>query len=122
VEFVCFINQIRLGAPRPFQTCLIFNPSQIFGAYNTQIPSQTWFNTNPSPWIVPNPWQYQGKSIPSLYQPFPSFPQFQNPQWNRPPQGWRPKKFQQLALMPPPPQPNNTIQNSAPSKQPQLLA
>jgi hypothetical protein len=101
---------------------LSFNPSQHFGAYNTQIPSQPWYNPNPSPWIVPNPWKYQGKPIPSPYQPFPSFPQNQNPQWNHPPQGWRPQNFQQPALMPPPPQPNNTIQNSVPPKQPQLPA
>jgi len=92
VESICFTNQRRPGGPRPFQTdtYLNFNPSQHFGAYNTQISSQTWYNPNPSPWIVPNLWKYHRKPIPSPYQSFPSLPQKQNPQWNHPPQGWRP--------------------------------
>jgi hypothetical protein len=47
-------------------------------------------------------------------------PQNQNPQWNQSLEGWRPKNFQQLTLMLPP-KSNNTIQNSAPPKQPQIF-
>jgi hypothetical protein len=122
VESLYFINQRRHGAPRPFQTCLNFNPAQNFGAYNTQISSQQWYNPNPSPWKNTNPWKYQEPPIPPPYQSFPSMPQNQNPQWSQPLQGWRPQNFQQPTLMHPPPQPNNTIQNSVPPKQPQLPA
>jgi hypothetical protein len=34
--------------------------------------------------------------------------------------GWRAPNFQQPKLIPPPPQPNNTTQNSFPPKQPQI--
>jgi len=36
-------------------------------------------------------------------------------QWSQPPQGWRPQNFQ-YALLPPPPQPNNTKNNVPPKK------
>jgi len=49
-------------------------------------------------------------------------PRNQNPQWSQPLRGWRPQNFQKPALMPPPPQINNTTQNSVPPKQPQLPA
>jgi hypothetical protein len=57
---------------KTFQTGLNSNPSQHFGAYNTQMPSQPWYNPNPYPWIVQDPWQYQGQPIPSPYQAFSS--------------------------------------------------
>jgi hypothetical protein len=52
------------GAPRPFQIGFNFNPAQNFGAYNTQMYPQPWYNPNPSPWTNTNPWQYQGPPIP----------------------------------------------------------
>jgi hypothetical protein len=42
-----FINQRRLGEPRPFQTCLNFNPAQNFGACNSQFSPQPWYNRSP---------------------------------------------------------------------------
>jgi hypothetical protein len=49
-------------------------------------------------------------------------PQNQNPRWSQPLQRWKAQNLQQLALIPPPMQPNNIIQNSISPKQPHLHA
>jgi hypothetical protein len=49
----------KTGAPRPFQQGMSYNPPQYFGGYNTQIPSQPWYQPNQPPWTMKNQWQYQ---------------------------------------------------------------
>jgi hypothetical protein len=117
VESLYFMNERRPRKPIPFQTSLNLNPSQNFGAYSTRMSSQPCYNPNPYYWDNPNPWQYQGPPIPPPYQSLPSMQQNQNPKWSQPLQGWRPKNFHHPKLIPPP-QSNNTIQNSFPPKQP----